>query len=86
MAALLSLFAAVMNVARGGGNGTLRVGPRRRLHGPAEALRSVIKFVLFTDPTDDEYAPMHETVEALRAALEGTGATVLDCGARQCEV
>lgn len=40
MAALLSLFAMVMNVARGGGNGTLRVGPRRRLHGPAEALRS----------------------------------------------
>ena len=29
---------------------------------------------------------MPETVGALRRLLEGTGATVLDCGARQCEV
>jgi len=52
---------------------------------PAD-MPSVIKFVMFTDPTDDAWAPMPATIKALRAVLEGTGATVLDCGARQCEI
>ena len=29
---------------------------------------------------------MPETVERLRRVLDGTGAVVLDCGAKQCEV
>lgn len=51
----------------------------------AEALegRPVLKFVLFTRGADEEpgWAPMGETVEALRAA----GVPVLDCGPKQCE-
>jgi len=46
----------------------------------------VIKFVIFTDPNDRDWAPMPAVVQALQAELQGTGATVLDCGAKQCEV
>lgn len=60
--------------------------PAMLVHELPPELPSIVKFVIFTDPTDSEWAPMHETVEALRAALEGTGASVLDCGPRQCEV
>ena len=52
---------------------------------PAQ-LPSILKFVIFTDPENAEWASMPETVERLRRVLDGTGAVVLDCGAKQCEV
>lgn len=46
----------------------------------------VCKFVMFTNPDDPEWAEMPEVIDALRTELCGTGAVVLDCGAKQCEV
>ena len=52
----------------------------------ALASRRVLKFVFFTRADTPGWAPMAPTVAALRAALAGTGASVLDCGPGQCEV
>lgn len=52
---------------------------------PAELPR-IVKYVIFTNPDDDAWAPMPETVASLRRVLDGTGAVVLDCGPKQCEV
>ena len=48
--------------------------------------RQVIKFVIWTTPGEDGWADMPSTVEALRVALAGTGVTLLDHGAKWCEV
>jgi len=50
------------------------------------SLPSILKYVIFTDPTDASWARMPDTVAALRRVLDGTGAVVLQCGAKQCEV
>lgn len=46
----------------------------------------VLKFVFFTRDDDDSWASMPAVIAALRSALVGLGAEVLDCGPRQCEV
>lgn len=48
--------------------------------------RRVLKFVIWTLPGEPGWASMPATVEKLRAALEGTGATLLSHGERWCEV
>ena len=45
-----------------------------------------MKFVIWTNPGAAGWASMPETVAALRAALAGTGVTLLDHGAKWCEV
>ena len=47
--------------------------------------REVHKFVLFTVPDDPTWAAMDQVVPLLREKL-ATSATVLDCGAKQCEI
>lgn len=48
--------------------------------------RAVLKFVIWTAPGEEGWASMPETVAALKLALQGTGATILDHGERWCEV
>ena len=50
------------------------------------AERAVLKFVIWTLPGEAGWASMPDTVAALKARLAGTGATILDHGARWCEV
>ena len=52
----------------------------------APGAHPTLKFCLWSDPDETGWCNMASVVEDLRAALEGTGATVLDCGPRQCEV
>ena len=47
--------------------------------------REVHKFVMFTAPDDPSWAAMDQVVPLLREKL-ATSATVLDCGAKQCEI
>ncbi|CAE7870923.1 YBEY [Symbiodinium sp. KB8] len=49
-------------------------------------LRDVYKFVLFTLPKEEGWAAMADIVDSFQRSLAGTGVTVLDCGARQCEI
>lgn len=49
-------------------------------------LRDVYKFVLFTLPKEEGWAAMADVVDSFQRSLAGTGVTVLDCGARQCEI
>lgn len=46
----------------------------------------VLKFCLWTSPGEEGWCEMPTVVAALRKALDGTGATVLDCGPKQCEI
>ena len=55
-------------------------------HAHSSCACTMPRYVIFTEPTDPAWAPMAATVEELRGILRGTGAVVLDCGARQCEV
>lgn len=48
--------------------------------------RDVLKFVIWTVPGQEGWAKMPSTVAALKAALGGTGATILDHGERWCEI
>jgi len=47
--------------------------------------REVHKFVMFTAPDDPSWAAMDQVVPLLREKL-AMSATVLDCGAKQCEI
>lgn len=46
----------------------------------------VFKVVVFTNPKSEACAPMARVVRELQARLEPTGAVVLDCGEKQCEI
>ena len=50
------------------------------------AQRDVLKFVIWTVPGEDGWAPMPPTVQALKKRLAGSGVTILDHGARWCEI
>ena len=48
--------------------------------------RDVLKFVIWTVPGEAGWASMPSTVQALKARLADSGATILDHGSRWCEV